>query len=48
MRRQKNIFMIFDKKLRFALLVSIRLANSGKIQMDNLLATLPAEVKNKE
>jgi hypothetical protein len=43
--RISRFFFIFNAKLRFALLASLRSANSGEFKVDNLLVTLPAGLK---
>ena len=47
-KRKIYQILIFDGKLRFALLASLRLGIFSETQVDNLLVTWPAEVKNKE
>jgi len=44
--RHKIQFFIYDAKLRFPILASLRSAIICKIVMDNQLVTFPARVKN--
>ena len=48
LRVKISLILMFDAKLRFALLASLRSAIFREIKADNLLVTLPAGVKRTE